>query len=793
MEKSLSIISFVQIIILILGSFAIACIIGDEISVISASTGVNKGITVPPPTDAGSSISILEPPITGIGTSSPSTYYTNEELMKRALKNTQAREIAINPVDVPQQVKSGGWSVEKAINSEGYSVIEYNGKEYLAKGKEFWDASGELVTDKTLQKELSKRNSGWGKFVTSRKAYFGEILQSAGTATLIYTVANLVLPMLTDDKEMSDAASLAIAVGYFAGTNIDAVFGLLKDSWGKWIGEKVLGGEMWGISGGVWVGVAATIITFYLSYKKTEELKVQYTCSVWEPPTGGKNCERCNEGELPCTQYQCESLGQACELLNPGTTEEICAWKDDHDVTPPIIRPWEEALSHNELSYVPDSRVSHPNDRGVYIVNETSDDGCMKAFTPFSFGVILDEPGKCRVDMIRKEKFEDMNLYFGGSSTLKYNHTQNLILPSAESLAAENITLENGGNFELYVMCQDANGNPKSDSPASSFVFKYCVDDGPDLEAPIILTTSIESGEPIAFNQSEVEISIDLNEPAECRWNHDTDTSFSNMYGNFTCSNRVTQINGQAHYTCTTTLSSIRDMQKNTFYFRCKDKPRSQENDRNENAKGYEFILYGTQPLYIDYAEPNETTVKDSTAQVRVTLETRTLGGYKDGEALCSYSESCWDEDGPLDSFYFIGEDETDFAPIHEADIFPVPGDYTCNIMCVDRGGNSDSTTITYTVETDEDPPTVVRMYHDRNYLRIATDESSECVFGINNCVYDFDEGIKFKSIDSEQLEHFTDWDPDKTLYIKCRDKFTNQPAYNICSIIAKLSEDFSE
>ena len=79
-------------------------------------------------------------------------------------------------------------------------------------------------------------------------------------------------------------------------------------------------------------------ICFLRGYKKTKEIKVTYSCEVWDAPTGGKYCEKCNEGVLPCTEYQCKSLGQACELLNKGTAEEACTWVNPKDVEKAITK-----------------------------------------------------------------------------------------------------------------------------------------------------------------------------------------------------------------------------------------------------------------------------------------------------------------------------------------------------------------------------------------------------------------------------------------------------------------------
>jgi len=137
-----------------------------------------------------------------------------------------------------------------------------------------------------------------------------------------------------------------------------------------------------------------------------------------------------------------------------------------------------------------------------------------------------------------------------------------------------------------------------------------------------------------------------------------------------------------------------------------------------------------------------------------------------------------------------IGIDETSYSHTHEEKIYPESGSYNCTIKCSDLGGNVDRTSLTYTVERDETPPQIVRAYKEQNKLMITTDEASECVFGINDCIYQFDDGIKMNTFDS--FNHFSDWDPDKTYFIKCRDKFTNEPYPDECSFILRPTKDYS-
>jgi len=457
-------------------------------------------------------------------------------------------------------------------------------------------------------------------------------------------------------------------------------------------------------------------------------------------------------------------------LVNPGTDEAKCVWVNKNDVKFPVITPWTNVLL-NDYVYKPDSAISPP-DRGVKIWNNKDARGCAQAFTPLSFGIVLDEPAKCKIDYLRKEKFDDMDFFFGGSSLMRYNHTQIMSLPGPNTKENGTLVLQNDGNFELYVRCQDANGNENT----GNFVFEFCVDKGPDTTPPIIVTTDLMNGMPIAYNQSEVNLEVYVNEPAECKWSH-LDQDYDEMEETMSCASSVFEMNAQMLYKCATKLTGLKSKVDNNFYFRCKDKPK--EGDRNTNAESYKFTLIGTQPLVIDEIKPDNETIKDSTDAVKVTLEAETSAGYNEGEANCYYSDT-----GKEDSYVMFYNTN---SYTHSQELWLAEGDYTYYIKCIDLGGNSDIETISFDVETDTSAPLAVRAYHESNFLKIISNEEAECVYGNDNCNYLFDDGIKMATTDD--VKHETNWNTDVKFYIKCRDKYGNEPSPDVCSIIARPSE----
>jgi hypothetical protein len=581
------------------------------------------------------------------------------------------------------------------------------------------------------------------------------LITNAAYAVGIYYGTKIILSQFTKDAELANSLALATSGGYLAGSTLPGLFGSE--------------GTLFGMSPTV-VGFVAGAIIFLATYKQTRYEAYQFSCSPWQPASGGADCERCNNQEFPCTEYQCKSLGQACELINKGTTQELCVWDNRNDIIPPVIQPWESILTEG-YSYNPIS-ASSPQDRGVRIVPLGSSNGCIAPYTPLKFGATLDEPGRCKIDVVDKRSFEEMNWFFGGSSTLKYNHTQVMSLPSLEALEGENITLQNGGEYIIYTRCEDKQGN----SNTANFVFSFCVDEGPDETAPLIVTTSILNGMPVSANQTSVDLRVYVNEPAECRWSQ-VDQSYDNMITQMTCNTGVTQMNAQGLYQCSTTLTGLKDRQNNDFYFRCKDKPNAPEVDRVANSESYKFTLIGTQPLVLDSVSPESgELIKDSTSPVRVTLEARTSAGYDEGESICSFKEA--GSLGSYNEFFNTGTHQ------HSQDLFLPGGTYSYDIKCVDLGGNADTATTSFSVETDTAAPLVVRAFNQENQLKIITNEPASCVYDTVDCSYELENGEPMST--SDDIVHTVSWDPERSFYVKCEDEFGNRPNPNQCSIIVR-------
>ncbi len=633
------------------------------------------------------------------------------------------------------------------------SIVKWLFKRSNFKGGFLGDPAKEKLKEYGLTEESAV---GWGGFM-------GGLAQSLAWAGLAYGLANMVGGFFGLDKGETKGVSLSLAAGFGVYRGVY----LLKER-GWWF--KSWTSQGWGVT----AGIITAAIVFYFTYEKTKTKTFTIECKPWSPPTGGENCEKCNNQELPCSEYQCRSLGQSCQLLNKGTGNEKCAWVNRNDVKPPVITPWDEVLSRDH-EYTPDNTISPP-DRGVKIINKKSSDGCLKAFTPIMFGIRTNEPAMCRIDYIRKANFSDMDFYFGGTNQYLYNHTQLISLPSPNSSAAEGITLRNNGDLNLYVRCMDANGNT---NPAN-FVFRMCVEKGPDTTPPIIIATNLRNNMPIAFNKTELPLTLYINEPAECRWSR-TDQNYEDMEHDMTCATSVTEINAQMTYECKTILRGIENGKDNNFYFRCKDKPHNPENERNTNTQSFKFTIKGTQPLVIKEVGPNET-IKGAASPVKVILTAETIGGYQNGKATCYYKNT----NSTMQYVAFLHTNSN----THSQELYFPAGRHTYSIKCIDLGGNSDVKNTTFYVDVDVVPPEIVRVTKSSDQLIIMTNEEARCVYSTRDCNYEFEQGTEMTTTD--KITHTTTWNQANTYYIKCKDNYGNIPYTGYCTMIVKpTNEDY--
>jgi len=532
------------------------------------------------------------------------------------------------------------------------------------------------------------------------------------------------------------------------------------------------------------IGIAVFLVIFLLTYKKESQKPIEFQCLPWQAPMGGKNCEMCNKYS-ECSEYSCKSYGQACDLVNKGQKNQKCVWKDPMDTNSPTIEMTNVSLGHH---FVPDTTIRPPA-TGVQILKNGGK--CIKAFTPLTFTIKTNEPSQCKIDYNmttysadqKKGLYDNMGYYMGGDSSFDYNHTDTLSLPGPDAInaaAAANssgVILHNDGTYTLYIRCEDANGNFDVDP----FSVKFCVDKGPDTTPPLIENYSIPSGNPVQFNLSSLSLDVYVNEPADCKWSHEI-KDYDHMEYNLSCANQMWEMNNFETYTCRANLTGILSDQDNVFYFRCLDQP-YMESGRNPNMQSYEYHIIGTRPLNIMEFSPSNETISAATDVINVTLSVTTDNGYNNGEALCYYSNTGDEKD------YVEFSDTGNSVSTQRQDL--IAGDYTYYFKCVDLGGNAAYNSTQFSVESDKTPPFIIRAYKESSELKIITDENAECSYSFADCNFEIDDGIKMSSVD--YTNHNAEWKPSKNYFIRCKDKYDNQPNPNTCSIILRPFDIYGE
>ena len=522
-------------------------------------------------------------------------------------------------------------------------------------------------------------------------------------------------------------------------------------------------------------GIAAAI--FLLTYKKEKEDFVEFSCLPWQAPIGGEQCQLCNSFKH-CSEYMCKSLGQACDIVNAGTSEQACIWKNPQDVNSPLIKMTNVSGGHK---IIPNNNIRPPA-TGVLI--EQTNTKCIRAFFPLSFTFTtrdiatgLGEPSQCKIDYNLTKGFNEMQFYVGGDSAFLYNHTEKLSLPGPAAIAAVAPALKNDGEYTLFIRCQDANGNFNQDAYSVSF----CVDKGPDTTPPLIVDTNVPTGNPISFNKSQIDLEVYVNEPSECKWSRE-DRDYPTMENTMQCSTQLWEMNNRQVYTCKTTLTGLENRKENNFYFKCKDQPWSSAGDRNENKQSYKYTVIGTQSLTILSVSPNQT-IFGATDTIPVFLEIKTDNGYSNGEALCYYYNDAANH-APVNDEAYVLFHETK-SSLHKQRQDLRAGEYIYYFKCIDLGGNAAYTSTKFRVATDRGAPQIVRAYHDSD-LTIITDESASCRYSQTSCNFEIESGIALESFDNKI--HHAPWDLNKKYYIRCKDTYGNQPNPNVCSIIVRPS-----
>jgi len=673
------------------------------------------------------------------------------------------------------QVMPEGVSEEELISMEAEKMMKTMGAFGSVMG-----AASSYMGWGVITSAINAGNVGWTTLLSGK----------AGVAGFLYGLEGLVGAF--------GAAAIGTAIGGAIGYFLGGFLGLENEGLMAITLAGAIGGALIGIStfieggfvaglAGPWglAGIAIAIVvgvwTAITGWGKTKKKIMKFTCSPWQPPAGGSDCDKCNKDfedlGIPCSRYRCQSLGAACEFVNEGTGEEDCIWNNPNDVSAPVIKPWQEILSEGY-------KYTQSNSRGVQI--RTNDNSCIPEFTPVLFGVQTDEPAQCKISFDSGKSYSEMESHFGESSIYKQNHTNAFNMPSAEAFLSQFDEedrpeyihlLDKLGEVNMNVKCRDYNGN---ENPVD-YRINFCVKPGADNRAPWITKTDPESPVYLAYEQTEQKLDVYVNEPATCKYSN-RNQDYELMENSMECQTDLADMKAYG-WPCNTTLTNLDQQDK--IYIKCMDQPWliGTVNESNRNAMQtsdslavIEFIKTET-PLKITSIKPEKDKIIFAESQpTTIELEVETSGGVENGKSECKYKFS---EEGNYIQMFNTFDDihTTSWNQI-------VRGDYNVYVKCKDIANNIALNETSFIVDVDETAPNVIRVYNDYGDLKIITNEDAVCYFGDENCDFAIEEGHEMSHYGEYDIEHTIDWNEDYTYFIKCQDKCNNY--ISGCSIIVR-------
>jgi len=500
------------------------------------------------------------------------------------------------------------------------------------------------------------------------------------------------------------------------------------------------------------LGAVFGLIIFLFMFCTIHKFKVDFQCNQWERPTGG-NCNACNSIDVPCTKYRCESLGQTCNILNEGTTSQLCVDKCKGKQSIPQITSWDGVTGK-----LPTSGYIYKNiENGIEITKENG--SCIDPYTQVDFGIKLvdsNDPNaickysQCKIGTDASKPYEDMDNFFGDDNSFLPYHKSSIFLPSPEALRFQyNISEEKMkelSTMNFYVKCKSATGqiNPQP------YKIQACVDLGPDKIAPVIMSIYPPTGSYTPYGKQSQDIQVFTNEPSNCRWSN-VSIPYDQMENLMNCDTNLTARTNNG-WQCTTTLTNLNE----SVFIRCRD---ISENNNTMNDVYTYNLIPSTSPLsIIDIKPVDATEIVSGSNPANVMLRLETSGGAEEGKSICQ-----WNGNGFSD--YFT---ETN-ASFHSYEWkLATGGSYNLNFYCEDAAGNNASATTSFDISIDDTGPMITRVYKNGG-LKVFTDENAECRYGFDSN-FDYDNS---SIMSGNGLEHSAEWKP-VMYYVQCKDIYKN-------------------
>ena len=515
---------------------------------------------------------------------------------------------------------------------------------------------------------------------------------------------------------------------------------------------------------------------------ETHQVTVSTTCQPWQAPavkTADKDqCEKCNPSytdylnndKTPkdvkalkgCSEYRCKSLGASCDLVNKGSIEEQCVSLSKYDVNSPVIKPWKEGFS-KELQ----GKIQETNS-GLKITGE------VKIYDRFLVGLQTDEPAQCKMSFDHSVRYPEMqNIYFM-SNTFKYYHAQQMYYPATKNATADGLKLTGGGNYKVYIRCQDAVGNVNE----KDYEVEFDVSKEPDFTAPTIVGTNFGQETYLRYGTNRTDVTLYVNEPADCKWST-TPLDYKVMPEQNKCV--ASRLNSLGYYECQNVgerqlgafgpginTTGMKSGENKFVYFKCQDK----SENKNYDKEAFRLTLKGSEPLEIKTKEPSGV-IKTSQQQANLTIKVITDGGaLLNGNANCKYTqqESLKNNLGSMTPFLQTN------SSIHIQPWSPPTGRQDIYVGCEDTAGNSVFTNINFTIENDVVPPSIVKIYTDESLQPpVFTIELNEKAVCKDSTIGTFDYETEGNLMIQDGNVQKTSTPGSSIYYVSCKDEFGNK------------------
>jgi len=331
------------------------------------------------------------------------------------------------------------------------------------------------------------------------------------------------------------------------------------------------------------------------------------------------------------------------------------------------------------------------------------------------------------------------------------------------------------GEVEIFVRCQDYFGNFN----LNEYEVNFCINSGPD-STPVshsLTVTSPNNNAILSYETFEKNLTMWINEPAECKYDLIQGKAYNEMENSFNCKTSLTEreIFG---WRCSTTLTNLGS--ENNFYIKCNDQPwfKDNQSERNVNIEDFEYNLFVSESeLEIDsisvlysgakteLSQETFTEIKGGGSSFSVEIGIKTSAGKENGISECSYR---WNND----LIPFLNTNSN----THKQKLTLVNGNYNIPLTCEDDAGNKVSKNAKFSLIIDNSAPRVVRTYHQSGRLNIITNEQAKCYFSfdeVKQCNFNINDAEDMET--GFSLNHKAKWINGEKYYIKCKDVWENQ------------------